>query len=321
MTAAGPGAPGPTPSAAHVRILLSTYRGARYLPAQLESLRTQTHPHWSLSWRDDGSDDGTVETMARFCDRVGESSCAPLGNDGVHLGIAASFLRLLGLFVAEGRTGPVAFADQDDIWLPEKLARAVDALAPVPDDRPTLYCARQMLTDTAMRTIGPSPPIRQPPRFPNALAQNVATGCTIVLNPSAARLVASCPAPEGTLHDWWSYLVVTACGGTVIADPIPTVLYRQHGENAVGASLSPTRRAIAALRRGPGPFMYLLRSHLAGLAACADRLTPEARRIVTDMGRLLAQGPSGRMRLLAAANPQRQSRLETLLFRLWLLSG
>lgn len=50
-------APADRPS---VAILLSTYNGAAYLPALLDSLDAQTLTDWVLLWRDDGSSDGTV---------------------------------------------------------------------------------------------------------------------------------------------------------------------------------------------------------------------------------------------------------------------
>ncbi len=82
---------------------------------------------------------------------------------------------------------------------------------------------------------------------------------------------------EGTLHDLWAYLVVSAAGGQVIFDPTPSILYRQHGGNAVGGNASPLSRAWRALRRGPGPFLQALSDNIAALSALSG-LTPEARR-------------------------------------------
>ena len=88
-----------------------------------------------------------------------------------------------------------------------------------------------------------------------ALTQNVATGCTVMLNRAAADLIAASRAPGATLHDWWSYLMVSAAGGRVLFDAAPVVLYRQHEANALGAPASFPQRALAALRRGPATFM------------------------------------------------------------------
>ena len=67
--------------------------------------------------------------------------------------------------------------------------------------------------------------------------------------PDAAALIARSRPPSSSLHDWWSYLVVSAHGGSLVADPTPTVMYRQHPANIVGAPLSMRRRAVAAWRR------------------------------------------------------------------------
>ena len=226
---------------------------------------------------------------------------------------------MLGLHVRTGSDDLVAFCDQDDLWLPEKLARGVAALRG--RDRPALYCARQMLTDARLRTLGPSPGLRRPPSLEAALAQNIATGCTVMLNRAAARLIASIEAPEGTLHDWWAYLVVSAAGGEILVDSVPVVLYRQHGANAVGASRSQIGRGAGALLRGPKPFMTLLGRHVAALAAAGGSLSPAARERLDGLQRGLKAGIGGRLRALRALGQVRQTVPETAIFRLWFLLG
>src|SRR5262249_9549665 len=76
-----------------------------------------------------------------------------------------------------------------------------------------------------------------------------ATGCTIVINRPAIDLLLGPPlAGQALFHDWWCYLVVSALG-TVFFDPEPSLLYRQHRHNAVGASPSPVRRALKRIKR------------------------------------------------------------------------
>ena len=256
-----------------VAVLLSTYNGAAYLGEQLESLLSQTYPHWTLFWRDDGSTDETVAILRAFASGRGAGRCVHLAATK-HLGITASFLVLLRQ-APEGHV--VAFADQDDVWLPQKLARGIAGLGDPRSARPALYCARQRLVDCSLNTLGLSPKLARLPPFPASLTQNVATGCTVMLNPAAARLIAASHLPDGTLHDWWSYLLVGAAGGRLIADPVPVVLYRQHRENAVGAPHSALRRGLMALKRGPDAFMRLFRLHVSELAAQSATLSPRAR--------------------------------------------
>jgi glycosyltransferase involved in cell wall biosynthesis len=305
-----------------VAILLSTYNGADYLADLLDSLLAQEFTGWTLFWRDDGSADATVAMMQAFAERVGPARCvhvvAPHGRQGV----LGSFLALLRAALPTLAPGDAAaFADQDDVWLPHKLARAVAALQAVPEATPVLYCARQVLVDATLRRIGESPRFARRPGFPAALTQNVATGCTIMLNRAAAALVAESRPPPGSLHDWWSYLLVAACGGRIIADDEPTILYRQHGGNTIGSSTSKLRRALAAAWRGPGAFMADCTRHLEGLAAHADLLTPAARRDVAVLREALAGGRLRRIAALRMPGLRRNHWAEGLLFRLWFLIG
>ncbi|HUA78466.1 MAG TPA: glycosyltransferase family 2 protein, partial [Acetobacteraceae bacterium] len=247
------------PSGRSVAILLSAYNGAPFLPAQLESLLAQTHRSWRLYWRDDGSTDATRALLRDFAAGPAAGRVVELPSPAGRLGATRSFLELLALAPP---ADAIAFADQDDVWLPDKLARGLAALAHAPAETPTLYCARQTLVGPTLARIGLSFPIRRPPGFPAALTQNIATGCTAMLNPAAVRLIAASRPPPITLHDWWSYLVVAAAGGRILADPEPAVLYRQHAGNLVGARGAWLPRALGALRRGPRPFMMVFRAHL-----------------------------------------------------------
>jgi hypothetical protein len=184
---------------------------------------------------------------------------------------------------------------------------------------PTLYFARQVLVDSRLRRIAISFPLNRPPGFPASLTQNLATGCTITMNRALTLRVAESRVPEGCLHDWWCYIVVSACGGRILPDDEPTVLYRQHAGNTVGAPPSKWRRAIAALRRGPEPFMRLLRQNVAALSEQRELLTEPGRRQLDAIVRAHDGSTWARLRVLAMPELQRQTWLETMLFRLWFL--
>ena len=301
-----------------VVILLSTYNGARFLPEQLDSIGRQegAFPR-ALFWRDDGSTDGTPELLraARLpgC-RVLEAT-ALTGR----LGAARSFLALLA---ASPGAAFHAFCDQDDVWLPDKLARATARLDALPEEVPALYCGRQQLVDAELRPVGLSPLPRRPPGFANALVQNIATGCTVVLNAAARRLMlAAPPPPPGSMHDWWCYLLVSGAGGQVLFDADPCILYRQHGANVVGAPRALLGRGIAAFRRGPQAFLRLLHGHLEALAGAEGLLTPEAAAKVSVLREAFAAGPLRRLRALRQAGVYRQTLAEDLTLRAWCLLG
>ncbi len=301
-----------------VVILLSTWNGAAYLQDQLASFLRLTGPTWRLYWRDDGSTDGSADVVRAFARTTEPGTVVERNDNRGRIGITASFLTLL-------RCAPancvVAFADQDDVWLPEKLARGVAALAAVEASVPALYCARQSLVNASLQPIRLSARLREPPGFPQALTQNIATGCTVMLNAAAVGLISETREPPGTLHDWWAYLVVTAAGGVVLIDDTPTVLYRQHATNAVGVPLSTWRRAVAALQRGPGVFMRTFRQHADALMAQQHLLTPSSRQALALILAGLHDGIRPRLRALREPGLRRQSFAETQLFRLWFLLG
>jgi len=303
-----------------VAILLATYEGERYLPDQLASIAAQTHGEWVLYWRDDGSRDGSVALLEAFAVRPGTGRVVRVAG-GERLGAAASFFHLLRHAVtAEPGAAAFAFADQDDVWRPEKLAVGLAALADAPG--PALWFCRTTLVDAALRPIGIQPNLDAPYGFPAALVENTASGCAMLLDPAAARLVAASAPPAGCLHDWWAHILVGAAGGQVLREDTPLVLYRLHGGNLVGSRPPPLiRRAVAALIRGPRFQMTMLRCHLDGLAAQPASLTPVALAAVTRLRAALAGGLLRRASALGLAGLRGRRRLRTWLFRLWFLIG
>ncbi len=305
-----------------VVILLATYNGAAFLRAQLDSLAQQTHENWILYWRDDGSNDDTVSILTEFAAMIGAGRCVRVWEPSGRLWPAASFMALLRAAVpALGAADSVAFVDQDDVWLPDKLTRGFAALAAVDAEIPTLYCARLMVVNARLRRLTETSIFPDKCGFPASLIQNVAAGCTIMLNRTAAALVAASEPPGASPHDWWCYLLVTAAAGRVLVDDAVVALYRQHGGNAVGAPPSQVRRAIAALRRGPRIFMNVLRQHLEALIAQPHLLSETTRPTVLRLHHALRGSFRERLSALHLPGLRRQTWLETLLFRLWFLIG
>jgi glycosyltransferase involved in cell wall biosynthesis len=305
-----------------VAILLSTYNGEPFLQEQLDSFLAQTHDNWVLYWRDDGSSDDTVAIVEMFAKRAGQGRCVRVTDQPQRLGATGSFLHLLGRVAPGlGEHDVVAFADQDDVWLPEKVTRGVEFLGRLQKRTPALYCARQMLVDARLEPIGLSGALARWAGFPAALTQNIATGCTVMLNRAGAILVTASVPSAGTLHDWWCYLIVTAAGGQVVQDDHPVVLYRQHGRNLVGAPRSRHKRAIAAMRRGSGLFMSVLRQNVEALSAQPHLLTQQAHAELAVVSEALASHWWARLKALRMPGLTRRTWPETLLFRCWFLLG
>lgn len=266
---------------AHVAILMAVYQGGAFLPEQLKSLAWQSHPDWALIAGDDGSSDGSAAVLAEFAASRAPGRVRVTAGPGQ--GAAANFRALLGQVPPEA--SHIAFCDQDDVWHAEKLAAGIAAL---PGDRPAIWCSRVINCDDQLRQLSLSPLPRHPPGFRHALMQNMVQGNTLLLNRPAYELVAAAHAEAGPviMHDWWIYQLVTGAGGLVVYDATPSLLYRQHAGNLVGAN-NALRARLGGLRRMfDGTYRHWSRTNLAALQASRHRLTPENRALLDDFGAL-----------------------------------
>lgn len=215
-----------------VAVLLCTYNGARHLNRQLESIASQDIGTINVFASDDNSVDGTLEKLSYWADNSAFASLQVRTGPG--RGHAANFLSLISADDID--CDIFAFADQDDIWDTNKLSRAVAALDDVPSHIPALYCTRTRTVSETGELNGLSPLFSKPPAFPNALLQNIAGGNTMVMNAAARALLQRAGAVDVVSHDWWTYLLVSGGGGEVIYDARPSLSYRQHERNAIGAN-------------------------------------------------------------------------------------
>ena len=255
-----------------VAILLCTYNGQRFLPAQLESFAAQTLSEWQLHVSDDGSQDGTHAILKKCQDQWGS------GRLFIHAGPAKGFVaNFLSLVCKAGVDAKYyAYADQDDIWESDKIERAVQWLESIPAEIPALYCGRTCLVDQDNKELGWSPLFSKSPSFANALMQNIASGNTMVFNKAARTLLTlGGESLQVVAHDWWTYLLITGCGGLVFYDKVPCLRYRQHGGNQIGMNV--TWRAL--LKRVSLLWQGRLRKwndcNILALRQLESQLTPE----------------------------------------------
>lgn len=298
-------------------VLMSTYNGEGWIDAQLDSLERQTWPDLHLRIRDDGSSDGTPGRLNAFAS-TSRLSCEVVF--GKNLGVFRSFMTLL--VEAGDDSGYYAFADQDDVWLPDKCERAAFLLGQVPDDIPAMVYTRLRYTDAQLRETGLSP-IPTESGFHTALVQNQATGCTVVMNAAARRKVLESVPEWALMHDWWCYLVVSAFG-QVIYDPHPSLLYRKHSDNVTPAAPNWATELWNRFRR------------FAGDGDIAKRVTDQAREFRTRYGSQLSgsnraildgflaargKGLFGRMRYAATMPVRRNTPFDTWIMRVLIVIG
>lgn len=220
-------------------ILMATYNGAPFLPAQLDSILAQDTENWHLTVSDDGSTDETPAILDDYVRRFPEkitriSSGRRFGNARDH------FFWLMGRCKADY----MHFCDQDDVWHPDKVRIMQQALeqaeAQYGAGTPLLVFTDQAVVDKNLREIAPSLMRlqRQEPQaadYRGLLFRNVVTGCTSAVNASLVRLAGECEdSSETVMHDWWLGLTAARFGRLVYLDQ-PTIDYRQHSSNNVGA--------------------------------------------------------------------------------------
>ena len=260
-------------SAPHIAILLATYNGARFVERQLTSFTEQSHDNWSLWISDDGSDDDTLPIIEAW--QAANPGARVNLRKGPGRGAAQNFMSLLQ--ASDIEADYYAFADQDDVWFADKLARALNRLPQ--GEHPCLYGARTMVTDMDLREIAPSVLKGTKLGFSNALVQNFAAGNTMVFNRAARDLVPRGAAAHNIVAtDWLMYMLVSGAGGEVVFDPEPCLYYRQHDRNEIGynAHLSAKMRRVAAVLQGR--FSQWSAANLAVLREA--RLTPDNARIL-----------------------------------------
>ena len=260
--------------AGKVAILLATKDGETYLDEQLQSLADQTYPAIDVWVSDDGSSDRTLAILAKWTERWRKGAFVVL--DGPHAGFAENFRSLI--INGEIEEAYVAFCDQDDIWLPEKLEIAVAWMQQQARGLPLLFCSKTETVSESGLRIGESPLFSRPPSFRNAVVQSLAGGNTMVLNRAAHRILADASRKTSFVsHDWWAYMMVTGVGGMVRYSSAPLVRYRQHAANLVGANTSWRARFSRLRGLSAGQFAGWLDTNLAALEKNRDILTPDAR--------------------------------------------
>ncbi len=294
----------------HVCILLGLFNGADMLGAQLDSLSAQSHKNWSLIVSDDGSQDNSVNIVGAFAAEhaTGRTWMAR----GPGKGFAANFLNLACL------AGPMvpfaAFCDQDDVWLPHKIARALSHLHMVPSTVPAVYVSRTIICNQNLENTRPSLLFHKPPSFENALVQSIGGGNTMVLNRAALDILQdTAPRAAGIVaHDWWVYQLISGAGGRVIYDKTPTVLYRQHDSNMIGANDTWRAQFLRVRRLLEGQFQTWNTANMTALNRVRPWLTKDALATLDQFQIARSGGLFARLAALYRSGVKRQRHRGTL---------
>lgn len=300
---------------ARVNVLIATFNGSKFLLQQLESLLAQTLAPARITVRDDGSRDNTISLLQQWS--VGRTNVELLA--GGQLGAANNFFALLK--TTDEDSDYFAFCDQDDVWLPEKIEKAVQVLRDCDSNMPLMYCSRIEYVDKKLEHLGYSK-IPRKASFPNALVENVATGSTVVLNRRARDLICGRLPQQALMHDWWCYLVVSAFG-RVIYDATPTIKYRQHGANVIGGTSSSLelfkRRLLRFLKRPRN--VKFLSDQAEEFQRCFGDILPSQYAKILERFLMVRGNLWKRLSYNVAMDVWRQSLIDTAILRTMILIG
>lgn len=268
------------PEDLEVTILLALYNGAKNINAQLQSIVGQTYGNWSLVVSDDGSTDQGLKIVRQFCKDHPDKKITLI--EGPKKGFVFNFLSLLS--VADPSTSFVALSDQDDVWLEDKIERAIMMLQNIPESTPALYCSRMCIWNDYLETSSLSTLFPKPPSFKNALVQNIASGNTMVFNRTALEILQAVgPTSANTAcHDWWIYQMISGAGGAVIYDTEAFIKYRQHGGNLIGANNTVRAYLLRVSMMLKGYFKSWNKRNITALQANDKWLTPESRVVLAQ---------------------------------------
>jgi len=219
-----------------ISILLCTFNGEKYLDDQLKSFEDQNiTDKLDLLISDDGSQDRTLEILRNF-KKTSKIPTKIIFRKTAH-GFSSNFT-----FITSRKnlnSDFYAWSDQDDIWINDKLERAIKELNNISPKIPAVFSSRTIITNEHNIKIGESKKFKKPYLFQNALVQSIAGGNTMVFNESARVLFnQATKIRKISSHDWLMYIAVTGSGGIFIFESIPLVRYRQHNKNLIGANIS-----------------------------------------------------------------------------------
>lgn len=263
--------------ALRISVAMCTYNGSAFLPEQLASIAAQTRLPDELVVCDDGSTDSTPQLVADFA-KIAPFPVRWIRNE-VNLGSSQNFEKAIGLCTGD----LIALSDQDDIWMPEKLARQAERF----ERDPALggvFSDAELVDDKSQPVgvrlwVGFRFPPRQQKKFREGgavdvlLKWNVVTGATLMIRANLRPIYS--PIPACWHHDGWiAWMAVLYSKLDFIEEPL--IRYRIHANQQVGVETLAQSGRPPLMQRLQGRKREATGKHLATareMDALAKRLT------------------------------------------------
>jgi glycosyltransferase involved in cell wall biosynthesis len=216
-----------------ILVLISTYNGEKFLNEQIDSVLSQVCVQVDLLIRDDNSTDASVRIIQEY---MKHHSNISLIESTVNLGACKSFLNLLSNCSLD--YDYYAFCDQDDVWMENKLYKAIEYMKGDNLGVAQLYCSAASVTNEELNTIFVLNNDITKLDIYRSVADNRTVGCTTVFNRALIdifRKTYHIVNHEILMHDQWLYLLCSAFG-EVYFDTNSYIYYRQHSTNVLGVN-------------------------------------------------------------------------------------
>lgn len=206
-----------------VLVLLSFYNGKKHIKQQIESILEQKDVSVDILIRDDGSTDDSVAFIRSLADNEPRIRIMR----GKNVGYKRSFMRMV--YQCDATYDYYAFADQDDVWLPEKMKAAVDKLS-LYENEPALYYGYMTQVYEDLRKMEEQQHFHKVPDKKLILFQNFTQGSTIVFNRRLLELAREYLLRKDISHDVWLPFLARFTG-KVVGDPVSYILYRRYDDS------------------------------------------------------------------------------------------
>jgi glycosyltransferase involved in cell wall biosynthesis len=281
-------------------VILCSHNGAAHILEQLESIRMQSHKVSEIHVYDWASQDQTRELVKAWAASLGiDDPAVRLEQRSTAPGAARSFLIAIKEVSSRSEAELLFIADQDDIWMGNKVEVYLQAYVSRPFD---LAYSDILVGDANGKVLhrtfyGKRSPYREPviPIAEGCLVTNPIVGMTLCLNSGWIRTVSSQFERFWIMHDWALSCLCFVTRGQSQYLNTPLVMYRQHSSNLLGAAQNRSiwRKAIT------------LRRHITAIRKQVNSVAEAARGLgISEMDRALTMiGESRARRVKLAMTP------------------
>ena len=245
-------------------ILMTSFNGEKYICEQIESICRQTLKDWKLLIRDDGSNDKTIDIIHSFMAK--DDRIELIKNETKQHGAYLNFWTLIKHAKNLPTYDYYFFADQDDVWLPDKLEKMISAIDEKKDMPVLAYADMQVVNgkgNLIYQSLNDIVGISEIGTYSEFFAHGYVSGCDAVINRKLFEAVPVFPLESGAIeimsHDNYYTKFALALGKVAYLD-FPAIQYPRHGDNVTSGNQYKLN-AKKIYRKAIGVFGELARTH------------------------------------------------------------